>query len=112
GSTTRFWHGIWYGDICFKEKFKRLFNMELQKDDNVASKLQASNVASSFRRPPRSGIENSQFIELGQILSSISLSLVSDRWSWTLHGLGDFSVKSAREEIDKHVLVVSPSQNR
>ncbi|GJS87984.1 RNA-directed DNA polymerase, eukaryota, reverse transcriptase zinc-binding domain protein [Tanacetum coccineum] len=112
GSTTRFWHDIWYGDICFKEKFKRLFNLELQKHANVASKLQASNVASSFRRPPRSGIENSQFIELEQILSSISLSSVSDRWSWTLHGLGDFSVKSAREEIDKHVLVVSPSQNR
>nr|GEW57794.1 RNA-directed DNA polymerase, eukaryota [Tanacetum cinerariifolium] len=94
------------------EKFKRLFNLELQKDANVASKLQASNVASSFRRPPRSGIENSQFIELGQILSSISLSSASDRRSWTLHGLGDFLVKSSREVIDKHVLVVSPSQNR
>nr|GFA79743.1 RNA-directed DNA polymerase, eukaryota, reverse transcriptase zinc-binding domain protein [Tanacetum cinerariifolium] len=103
-----FWHDIWYGDICFKEKFKWLFNLKLQKDDNVASKLQASNVASSFRRPPRSGIKNSQFIELGQILSSISLSSVSDRWSWTLHRLDDFSVKSAREEIDKHVLIVSP----
>nr|GEX91450.1 RNA-directed DNA polymerase, eukaryota, reverse transcriptase zinc-binding domain protein [Tanacetum cinerariifolium] len=111
-STTRFWHDIWYGDICFKEKFKRLFNLELQKDANVASKFQASNVASSFRRPPRSGIKNSQFIELEQILLSISLSSVSDRWSWTLHGHGDFSVKSAREVIDKHVLVVSPSQNR
>nr|GEW59010.1 reverse transcriptase domain-containing protein [Tanacetum cinerariifolium] len=77
--------------ILAQEKFKRLFNLELQKDANVAYKLQASNVASSFRRHPRSGIENSQFIELG---------------------LGDFSVKSAREEIDKHVLVVSPSQNR
>nr|GEZ48051.1 hypothetical protein [Tanacetum cinerariifolium] len=105
---------VWnkYGDICFKEKFKRLINLELQKDANVASKLQDSNVASSFRRPPHSGIENSQFIELGQILSSVSLSSVSDRWSWTLHGLGDFSVKSAREEIDKHVLAVSSSQNR
>nr|GEV35355.1 hypothetical protein [Tanacetum cinerariifolium] len=74
GSTTRFWHDIWYGDICFKETFKRLFNLELQKNANVASKSQASNVASSFRRPPRSRIENLQFIELGQILSSISLS--------------------------------------
>nr|GEY68284.1 zinc finger BED domain-containing protein RICESLEEPER 2 [Tanacetum cinerariifolium] len=111
-NTTRFWHDIWYDDICFKEKFKRLFNLELQKDANVASKLQASNVAFSFRQPPRSGIKNSQFIELGQILSSISLSSISDRWSWTLHGLGDFSVKSAREEIDKHVLVISLSQNR
>nr|GEV00245.1 alpha/beta hydrolases superfamily protein [Tanacetum cinerariifolium] len=54
GSTTRFWHDIWYGDICFKEKFKRLFNLELQKDANVASILQAYNVASSFKRPPRS----------------------------------------------------------
>nr|GEU44164.1 RNA-directed DNA polymerase, eukaryota, reverse transcriptase zinc-binding domain protein [Tanacetum cinerariifolium] len=81
GSTTRYWHDIWYGDICFNEKFKRMFNLELQKDANVASKLQAYNVAFSFRRPPRSG-------------------------------LGDFSVKSAREEIDKHVFVVSPSQNR
>nr|GEX90982.1 RNA-directed DNA polymerase, eukaryota [Tanacetum cinerariifolium] len=94
------------------EKFKRLCYLELQKDVNVASKLQASNVASSFRRPSRSGIENLQFIELGQILSSVSLSSVSDRWSWTFHGLGDFLVKSAREEINKHVLVVSPSQNR
>nr|GEW92491.1 RNA-directed DNA polymerase, eukaryota, reverse transcriptase zinc-binding domain protein [Tanacetum cinerariifolium] len=94
------------------EKFKWLFNLELQKDANVASKLQASNVASSFRRPPRLGIKNLQFIELGQILSSISLSSVSDRWSWTHHGLVDFLVKSAREEIDKHVLVVSSSQNR
>nr|GFB48652.1 RNA-directed DNA polymerase, eukaryota, reverse transcriptase zinc-binding domain protein [Tanacetum cinerariifolium] len=77
GSTTRFWHDIWYGDFCFKEKFKRLFNLELQKDANAPSKLQASNVASFFRRHPRSGIENSQFIESGQILSSISLSSVS-----------------------------------
>nr|GEV25891.1 RNA-directed DNA polymerase, eukaryota [Tanacetum cinerariifolium] len=87
GSTTRFWHDVWYGDICFKVKFKRVFNLELQKDANVASKLKASNVASSFRRPPRSSIESSQFIELGQILSSISLSSVSERcllckWKW------------------------------
>nr|GEV40238.1 copia protein [Tanacetum cinerariifolium] len=56
--TTRFWHDIWYGEIIFKEKFKLLFNLELQKDVNVASKLQASNVASSFRRPPRSVVHN------------------------------------------------------
>ena len=112
GSSTRFWHDRWYGDVCFKEKFKRLFNLELQKDVSVASKFQMSNVVSSFRRSPRSGIENSQLLELEQIISSVSLSTTSDRWSWTLHGLGEFSVKSAREEIDKHVLVVSPSHSR
>nr|GEU71623.1 RNA-directed DNA polymerase, eukaryota [Tanacetum cinerariifolium] len=63
-----------FEDMVSNEEIKRtrLFNLELQKDANVASKLQASNVATSFRRPSRSGIENSQFIEHGQILSSIS----------------------------------------
>nr|GEX04372.1 RNA-directed DNA polymerase, eukaryota [Tanacetum cinerariifolium] len=75
---------------------------------DVTNAIKEFFISSSFPKC----IENSQFIELGQILTSISLSSVSDRWSWTLHGLGDFSVKSAREEIDKHVLVVSPSQNR
>ncbi|GJX87568.1 hypothetical protein Tco_0339582 [Tanacetum coccineum] len=106
---TKVW---WYGDVCLKEKFKRLFNLELQKDAFAASKFQMPNVVCSFRRPPRSGIENSQLLELVQMLSSVSLSSASDRWSWTLHALGEFSVKSAREEIDKHVLVVSPSHSR
>nr|GEX82477.1 hypothetical protein [Tanacetum cinerariifolium] len=48
------WIGILKAINKLKEKFKRLFNLELQKDANVASKLQASNVASSFRRPSRS----------------------------------------------------------
>nr|GEV69974.1 RNA-directed DNA polymerase, eukaryota, reverse transcriptase zinc-binding domain protein [Tanacetum cinerariifolium] len=111
GSSTRFWHDRWYGDVFLKEKFKRLFNLELQKDASVASKLQIPNVASTFRSP-RSGIENSQHSELVQMLSSVSLSSACDRWSWTIHGLGEFLVKSAREEIDKHVLVVPPSHSR
>ncbi|GJS66371.1 hypothetical protein Tco_0680935 [Tanacetum coccineum] len=72
----------------------------------------APTVACSFRQPPRSGIELSQFFKLVQLLTSVTLSSASDRWSWTLHGLGVFSVKSAREEIDKHVLVISPSHTR
>nr|GEU38281.1 RNA-directed DNA polymerase, eukaryota, reverse transcriptase zinc-binding domain protein [Tanacetum cinerariifolium] len=58
------------------------------------------------------GIKLSQILELVQLLNSVTLSSASDRWSWTLHGLGVFSVKSAREEIDKHVLVAAPSHNR
>nr|GEX53230.1 RNA-directed DNA polymerase, eukaryota, reverse transcriptase zinc-binding domain protein [Tanacetum cinerariifolium] len=87
GSTTRFWHDIWYGDICFKEKFKRLFNLVLQKDANVASKLQASNVASSFRRPPRS--DGGTFIFLSLMIrlhgipgSTVYISLVCKEEFW------------------------------
>lgn len=86
--------------------------MELQKDASVSFKLQNPDFALSFRRRPRSGIEESQFLELSQLLSSMVLSSSSNRWSWTLNGLGDFSVKSTREEIDKHVLVTSSSPTR
>ncbi|GJR73678.1 RNA-directed DNA polymerase, eukaryota, reverse transcriptase zinc-binding domain protein [Tanacetum coccineum] len=72
GNNTRFWLDKWYGYVCFKEKFHRLFNLELLKDALVALKLQDPNVSLSFRRLPR----------------------------------------SAREEIDKHVLVSSSSPTR
>nr|GEZ09505.1 RNA-directed DNA polymerase, eukaryota, reverse transcriptase zinc-binding domain protein [Tanacetum cinerariifolium] len=112
GNVTRFWHDRWCGDLCFKDRFYRLFKLELQKDVSVAIKLQAPTVTCSFRRPPLSGIELSQFFELVQLLTSVTLSSASDRWSWTLHGLGVFCVKSAKEKIDKHVLVVAPSHTR
>ncbi|GJT52416.1 RNA-directed DNA polymerase, eukaryota, reverse transcriptase zinc-binding domain protein [Tanacetum coccineum] len=112
GNNTRFWLDKWYGDVCFKEKFHRLFNLELLKDASLALKLQDPNVSLSFRRLPRSGIEDSQLTELLHLLSSVILSPTCDRWTWTLHGLGEFSVKTAREEIDKHVLVSSSSPTR
>nr|GFB06432.1 RNA-directed DNA polymerase, eukaryota, reverse transcriptase zinc-binding domain protein [Tanacetum cinerariifolium] len=65
-----------------------------------------------FNRHPRGGIEESQFQELSSLLSSIVLSYSNDRWSGILNGHGDFSVKSAREETDKHLLVTSSSSTR
>ncbi|GJW25949.1 RNA-directed DNA polymerase, eukaryota, reverse transcriptase zinc-binding domain protein [Tanacetum coccineum] len=53
-----------------------------------------------------------QELSLSLLFSSVVLSSFSDRWSWTLNGHGDFSVKSAREEIDKHLLVPSSSSTR
>nr|GEX27542.1 RNA-directed DNA polymerase, eukaryota, reverse transcriptase zinc-binding domain protein [Tanacetum cinerariifolium] len=96
GNNTKYWHDKWYEDIIFKEKFHRLFNLESQKDVSVAHKLQCHDLASSFRRPPRSGIEESQLTEISHLISCVVLSPSCDRWSWTLNGLGDFSVKSAR----------------
>ncbi|GJW64961.1 RNA-directed DNA polymerase, eukaryota, reverse transcriptase zinc-binding domain protein [Tanacetum coccineum] len=58
------------------------FNLELQKDISVALKLQSNDFALSLRRQPRSG------------------------------GHDDFSVKSAREVIDKHVLITSSTPTR
>nr|GEV22513.1 RNA-directed DNA polymerase, eukaryota, reverse transcriptase zinc-binding domain protein [Tanacetum cinerariifolium] len=74
---------------------------------SLSNPFMAPTVTCSFRWPPRSGIELLRFFELVQLLTSVTLSSASDRWSWTLHGLGVLCVKSAREEIDKHVLVIA-----
>ncbi|GJT34378.1 RNA-directed DNA polymerase, eukaryota, reverse transcriptase zinc-binding domain protein [Tanacetum coccineum] len=54
-------HGsVWIGmlkaiaKLKSKEKIHRLYNLETQKDVSVAHKLQCHDLASSFRRPPRS----------------------------------------------------------
>nr|GEW00533.1 putative reverse transcriptase domain-containing protein [Tanacetum cinerariifolium] len=112
GNITRFLHEKWYGEVCFKVKFHRLFNLEIQKDASVAFKLQNPNVAFSFRRAVRSSIEESQLTELLQILSLVVLFPASGRWSWTLQGLGEYSVKSSIEEIDKQTLAATSSPTR
>ncbi|GKD46852.1 RNA-directed DNA polymerase, eukaryota, reverse transcriptase zinc-binding domain protein [Tanacetum coccineum] len=60
GSSNSFLHERWNGDTCFKVRFLRLFNLELEKDIFVAQKLHRSYCASSFRRRPRGGLEESQ----------------------------------------------------
>ncbi|GJZ73752.1 RNA-directed DNA polymerase, eukaryota, reverse transcriptase zinc-binding domain protein, partial [Tanacetum coccineum] len=102
----------WYGEVPFKDKFKRCFNFELQKDIYVVLKLQSNDIALSFRRSPRSGIEESQFGELNNLLTSVVLSNAMDRWSWSLCGHGNYSVKSAREYIDQQVLISSSTPTR
>ncbi|PWA47435.1 reverse transcriptase domain, Reverse transcriptase zinc-binding domain protein [Artemisia annua] len=103
---------IWNGDVCFKVRFHRLFNLELQKDISVAHKLQLSDSSSSFRRRPRGGLEESQWNEMSQVIDNVVLSPINDRWRWTLNGNGFFSVSSVRKEIDKRVVAMSSSPTR
>ncbi|GJR90742.1 RNA-directed DNA polymerase, eukaryota, reverse transcriptase zinc-binding domain protein [Tanacetum coccineum] len=112
GNNSMFWQDTWLGQVCLKEKFHRLYNLELQKDVSVSNKLNDSNLTLTFRRRPMAGIEESQLLELTQLLSSVILSSANDRWNWNLDGHGVFSVKSAREEIDSHLLVTSSSSTR
>nr|GEV99033.1 RNA-directed DNA polymerase, eukaryota, reverse transcriptase zinc-binding domain protein [Tanacetum cinerariifolium] len=112
GNNSNLWYDKWLGGVCFKVRFNWLFNLDIQKDALVAQKFQNPDFAVSFQRRPRGGIDESQFQKLSSLLSSVVLSSFNDRWSWTLNGHGDFLVKSAREEIDKHLLVTSSSSTR
>ncbi|GJV31473.1 hypothetical protein Tco_1391873 [Tanacetum coccineum] len=109
GSSFKFWHDVSFADVRLKDKFNRCFNLDLQQHASIALKLQNSNFASSFRRRPRSGIKEAQFHELFNMIASVNLSSAKDHWCWSLVGSGVFLDKSAREEIDKRMLITSPS---
>nr|GEZ17024.1 RNA-directed DNA polymerase, eukaryota [Tanacetum cinerariifolium] len=58
-----------------------------------------------FRRHPRGGVESTQWEEMLKLLNTINLSSMADRWAWTLHGMGPFTVSSARVFIDNKILI-------
>ncbi|GJZ94305.1 RNA-directed DNA polymerase, eukaryota, reverse transcriptase zinc-binding domain protein [Tanacetum coccineum] len=104
GEETSFWDEVWTTDSPLKHMFLRLYSLELDKSCSVAVKVRDLSLISSFRRPPRGGVEEDQLRLLGDIISSIVLSNSNDRWIWRLDSAGDFSVKSARCYIDNSFL--------
>ncbi|GKA13145.1 zinc finger, CCHC-type containing protein [Tanacetum coccineum] len=99
------------GEVRVTEQCEVLFAMGKYKDTNLFDIVDMDACHVLLGRPwqsdlnvPRSGIEETQFLELSQLLSLVTLSPANDRWSWSLNGNGTFSVKSAREVIDKKVL--------
>ncbi|GKB07844.1 hypothetical protein Tco_0836128 [Tanacetum coccineum] len=90
GEATSFWNDVWLGDFPLKQTYLRLYFQELDKHVSVVSKLRANSLISSFRRSPRSGIEEEQLLLLISNTSSVILANISDRWSWLLDPSGNF----------------------
>ncbi|GJZ75140.1 ribonuclease H-like domain, reverse transcriptase, RNA-dependent DNA polymerase [Tanacetum coccineum] len=91
GADTYFWEDLWHGDMVLKQRYPRLYALEVKKNVDVASKLSQENLTWSFRRAPRSG------------------------WNkvvWTLDGSGEFSVASARKVIDDNRFPEVSTQTR
>ncbi|GKB87478.1 RNA-directed DNA polymerase, eukaryota, partial [Tanacetum coccineum] len=104
GDETFFWNDVWIADFSLKHLFLRLYSLELDKLCSVVVEVRDSSLVSSFRRPPRGGIEEDQLRLLGDIISSIGLSYSNDRWIWRLDSSGDFSVKLSHCSIDDSFL--------
>ncbi|GJW16562.1 hypothetical protein Tco_0023998 [Tanacetum coccineum] len=62
GVDTSFWDDVWRGDTTLKQRFHRLYALELNKKIDVASKLSQESLINSFRRCPRSGVGKTQMI--------------------------------------------------
>nr|GEV00337.1 RNA-directed DNA polymerase, eukaryota, reverse transcriptase zinc-binding domain protein [Tanacetum cinerariifolium] len=104
GAHTAFWNEVWCGDIAFKNLYPRLYALESCKDIVVSSKLAHPCLDHSFRRAPRSGVEQEQFIALINQVQSVSLVPCRDRRVWSLEGSEEFSVASVRKLIDDKML--------
>ncbi|GKD42937.1 RNA-directed DNA polymerase, eukaryota, reverse transcriptase zinc-binding domain protein [Tanacetum coccineum] len=109
GHDTRFWTKIWCSNTPFSEKYARLFALEINQSFHVNQKLVGldschSWVLWTWRRPIRSGREETEFNDLQHEISSIILSSNQGSWRWSLHPSGEFSVSSFRAIIDSKLL--------
>ncbi|GJU59172.1 RNA-directed DNA polymerase, eukaryota, reverse transcriptase zinc-binding domain protein [Tanacetum coccineum] len=90
--------------VALKVLYKRLYALEMCKSISVAEKLGHSSLVHSFRRMPRGGVEKEHYDLLCSKVVDLVLLNMSDRWSWSLEGSCEFSVKSSHILIDDKIL--------
>nr|GFA68519.1 RNA-directed DNA polymerase, eukaryota, reverse transcriptase zinc-binding domain protein [Tanacetum cinerariifolium] len=77
GDTSRFWTDRWYAGGIIKDLCPRLFALENCKEIFV------------------------QLDSLAEVVRSINLVSLADRWIWNLESFGEFLVASSRKKIDE-----------
>ncbi|GKA03420.1 hypothetical protein Tco_0676201 [Tanacetum coccineum] len=70
---------VWLDDHPLKLSFPRLYALECDKEVSLAAKLIDSSLTGSFRRNPRGGIEEKQYLLLVEKVASMILSNSNDR---------------------------------
>jgi hypothetical protein len=103
GNSTGFWNEVWIGDSPFSVRFKRLFELSLNKEITVNMALSDNCDSLIFRR--RLHGESAQLLEdLKNICNAINLDDSRNKTIWTINKKG-FSVKSiylkCRSSLDK-----------
>nr|GEZ14930.1 RNA-directed DNA polymerase, eukaryota, reverse transcriptase zinc-binding domain protein [Tanacetum cinerariifolium] len=112
GEDTYFWDDKWRGDKSLKVSFPRIYALETHNLITVAHKFSHSDLSTSFRRMPRSGIEEAQYNQFKEVVQGASLIDAKDSCRWSLERSSEFSVSSTRKFIDDHMLVVVSSKTR
>nr|GEU68778.1 hypothetical protein [Tanacetum cinerariifolium] len=110
--NTSFWDVPWRGDTAFKELAPRVYTLETLKGITVVAKSSHGGLNQSLHRRPRGGTEQSQLELLQDKIDGCILSNSNDRWSWSLDGVGDFTVSSVRIAIDDYILPKGTTKTR
>ncbi|GKB87976.1 hypothetical protein Tco_0960248 [Tanacetum coccineum] len=77
---TSFWKDKWHNEGVLKDVFPRLYALERHQNVTIHTKLIDYSLVNSFRRNPRSGVEEFQLDNLSRLVSTITLSSAVDRW--------------------------------
>ncbi|GKA30168.1 hypothetical protein Tco_0716473 [Tanacetum coccineum] len=80
GVDIQFWEDKWRGNNTFQSDFPRMYALETQKNISVALKLSHDDPLCSFRRAPRAGVEELQYIQLVKIMEGITVFDSKDKW--------------------------------
>ncbi|GKD49202.1 RNA-directed DNA polymerase, eukaryota, partial [Tanacetum coccineum] len=112
GRATKFWTDKWVLDVTFRERFPRVYALDMDKECLVASKFGGGQISDSFRRNVRDGAERQQMEALISVLANVSLTPNEDRWVCDLTGDGSFHVKEVRTFLDNLVLPSSSESTR
>ncbi|XP_071708073.1 uncharacterized protein [Rutidosis leptorrhynchoides] len=106
GKSTSFWDDIWVGNASFKDRFKRLHRLEIDKDINISNKVEEfkGDGLGNWAYPPM-GRTNSELNELRDTFRNLQLTEgKKDCWSWNLNSEGTYTVKDCSVLVDKVIL--------
>ncbi|GJZ21920.1 RNA-directed DNA polymerase, eukaryota [Tanacetum coccineum] len=84
GAYTLFWEDSWITDSPLRQTYSWLYALENVKHVSIADKLSDVSLIDSFRRAPRGGLEEEQYLSLMDLVASVILSNSNDRWVWHL----------------------------
>ena len=104
GRSISFWEESWCVGRSLKEKFPRVYALEVNKSCKVSQRINVDDWPSLLRRSLGSGNELNQLDELLQVIRNVTFSDSVDGWKCELDMSG-FLVSSARTHIDEHTLL-------
>ncbi|XP_071718074.1 uncharacterized protein [Rutidosis leptorrhynchoides] len=104
GSSIKFWHDVWCGSSSLASRYHRLFHLDVNKDDSIADKWYNGEWHWVWSREIIGGRNAQLFNALLDEVNVVQFSVGEDCWKFTINSDGLYTVKAAREHIDRYSL--------
>ncbi|PWA49800.1 RNA-directed DNA polymerase, eukaryota [Artemisia annua] len=105
GNDTFFWLDIWVGNQSLRDKFNRLYKLDMVPGCMISSRFVNGAWHWQWRRELRGGREQQQFHDLMALISGQQLQDYPDSFAWNLDAEGVFSVGTTRKFIDDNNMI-------